>query len=151
MGDHDAPRRAAWRLVRAVIGSQKDGVTGAVVSGLLWQVGAVAAPLIIKYAIDHGILTGDHHALRIWLGVLLSLFVTIEARFATHPLVPLRIFRSRTLSGANLVALLLGLSIGGIVGYMLPMFWMRMAIKSNRKAIERGMADALDLMVAHAK
>ncbi len=42
---------------------------------------------------------------------------------------------------------LLGISVGGIVGYMLPVFWMRFAIKSNRKAIERGMADALDLMV----
>jgi ATP-binding cassette subfamily B protein len=58
--------------VRAVIRSQKDGVVGAVVSGLLWQVGAVAAPLIVKYAIDHGILTRDHHALRIWLAALLG-------------------------------------------------------------------------------
>ena len=58
--------------MRAVIRSQKDGVVGAVVSGLLWQVGAVAAPLIVKYAIDHGILTRDHHALRIWLAALLG-------------------------------------------------------------------------------
>jgi ATP-binding cassette, subfamily B, bacterial len=72
MGDHDARRRAAWRLVRAVIVSQKDGVAGAVVSGLLWQVGAVSAPLIVKYAIDHGILTGDHSALLIWLAALLG-------------------------------------------------------------------------------
>jgi EmrB/QacA subfamily drug resistance transporter len=50
--------------------------------------------------------------------VLLSLFVTIEARFATHPLVPLRIFRSRTLSGANLVALLLGLSIFSVFYFL---------------------------------
>jgi ATP-binding cassette subfamily B protein len=68
----DARRRAAWRFVRAVIRSQMDGVIGAVVSGLLWQVGAVSAPLIVKYAIDHGILTGDHHALLIWLGALLA-------------------------------------------------------------------------------
>ncbi|HYY04844.1 MAG TPA: ABC transporter ATP-binding protein [Gaiellaceae bacterium] len=72
MGDHDARRRAAWRLVRAVIRSQTDGVVGAVVSGLLWQVGAVAAPLIVKYAIDHGILTRDRHTLLIWLAALLG-------------------------------------------------------------------------------
>jgi ATP-binding cassette subfamily B protein len=58
--------------VRAVIRSQTDGVVGAVVSGLLWQVGAVAAPLIVKYAIDHGILTRDRHTLLIWLAALLG-------------------------------------------------------------------------------
>jgi hypothetical protein len=31
--------------------------------------------------------------------VLLAVFVAIEGRFAVHPLVPLRIFRSQTLSG----------------------------------------------------
>src|SRR5438128_4509288 len=72
MGANDARRRAAWRLVRAVIRSQADGVIGAVVSGLLWQTGAVAAPLIVKYAIDHGVVTRDHHALLLWLGALLA-------------------------------------------------------------------------------
>jgi predicted MFS family arabinose efflux permease len=51
-------------------------------------------------------------------GVLLALFVAIEARFATSPLVPLRIFRSRTLSGANLVALLLGLGIFAVFYFL---------------------------------
>src|SRR4029078_1562386 len=47
------------------------GVSGAVLSGLLWQTGAVAAPLVVKYAIDHGIVPRDHHALLVWLGVTL--------------------------------------------------------------------------------
>jgi EmrB/QacA subfamily drug resistance transporter len=51
-------------------------------------------------------------------GALLLLFVVIEARFASHPLVPLQIFRSRTLSGANLVALLLGLSIFAVIYFL---------------------------------
>jgi ATP-binding cassette subfamily B protein len=72
MGEHDARRRAAWRFVRAVIRSQADGVIGAAVSGLLWQTGAVAAPLIVKYAIDHGVLTQDRHALLLWLAALLG-------------------------------------------------------------------------------
>jgi ATP-binding cassette, subfamily B, bacterial len=72
MGEHDARRRAAWRFVRAVIRSQADGVAGAAISGLLWQAGAVAAPLIVKYAIDHGVLTHDQHALLLWLGALLG-------------------------------------------------------------------------------
>jgi ATP-binding cassette subfamily B protein len=72
MGEHDAQRRAAWRFVRAVIRSQSTGVVGAAISGLLWQVGAVAAPLIVAYAIDHGVLTKDTHTLAIWLAALLG-------------------------------------------------------------------------------
>ncbi|MFL5920714.1 MAG: ABC transporter ATP-binding protein [Gaiellaceae bacterium] len=72
MGDAQARRGAAWRFVRAVVRSQAYGVTGAVVSGLLWQAGAVAAPLVVKYAIDHGIIGEDHRTLVIWLVVLLA-------------------------------------------------------------------------------
>src|SRR5262245_15663460 len=71
MGEHDAQRRAAWRFVRAVIRSQSAGVLGAALSGLLWQVGAVAAPLMVKQAIDRGVLTRDHSAPVAWLGALL--------------------------------------------------------------------------------
>jgi ATP-binding cassette, subfamily B, bacterial len=70
MGDHDAQRRA-WSFVRAVIRSQSAGVVGAAISGLLWQIGAVAAPLMVKNAIDRGVLTRDHGALLAWLGALL--------------------------------------------------------------------------------
>src|SRR2546430_4073923 len=72
MGDHDARRRAAWRFVLAVIRSQRSGVIGAALSGLLWQVGAVSAPLMVKYAIDHGVLKRDQHALLVWLAALLG-------------------------------------------------------------------------------
>jgi predicted MFS family arabinose efflux permease len=51
-------------------------------------------------------------------GALLALFVAIEARFAARPLVPLGIFRSRTLSGANIVALLLGLGIFAVFYFL---------------------------------
>ena len=72
MGGQDAERRAAWRFVRTVIRSQSAGVIGAAVSGLLWQVGAVAAPLMVKNAIDHGVLTRNRATLLIWLGALLA-------------------------------------------------------------------------------
>ena len=65
-------RASAWRFVRAIVRSQAHGVGGAVLSGLLWQTGAVGAPLVVKYAIDHGIVTRDHHTLLIWLFVLLG-------------------------------------------------------------------------------
>jgi ATP-binding cassette subfamily B protein len=58
--------------VRAIVRSQASGVVGAVISGLLWQTGAISAPLIVKYAIDHGIVPRDRHALVIWLLALLG-------------------------------------------------------------------------------
>jgi ATP-binding cassette subfamily B protein len=72
MDGGEVRRASAWRFVRAILRSQAYGVSGAVVSGLLWQTGAVLAPLIVKYAIDHGVVTKDHHALMIWLLVLLG-------------------------------------------------------------------------------
>ena len=58
-----------------MIRSQSAGVIGAAVSGLLWQAGAVAAPLMVKQAIDHGVLKRDHGALLVWLGFLLAVAV----------------------------------------------------------------------------
>jgi ATP-binding cassette subfamily B protein len=72
MGEVEARRGAAWRFLRTVVREQRAGVIGAVVSGLLWQVGAVGAPLVVKYAIDHGIVQNDRHTLLIWLGVLVG-------------------------------------------------------------------------------
>ena len=90
MGEHDAQRRAAWRFVRAVIRSQSAGVIGAAVSGLLWQVGAVAAPLMVKQAIDHGVLTRDHSALLAWLGALLFVGLLEMAAGAVRHLYAIR-------------------------------------------------------------
>ena len=42
---------------------------------------------------------------------LLALFILIEGRFAKQPLMPLRIFSSRTLTAANVVVLLLGAAV----------------------------------------
>src|SRR5213595_81668 len=72
MGEGDVRRGAAWRFLRTIVREQRAGVIGAVVSGLLWQVGAVGAPLVVKYAIDHGIVTEDRHTLLIWLGALVA-------------------------------------------------------------------------------
>jgi EmrB/QacA subfamily drug resistance transporter len=45
---------------------------------------------------------------------LIGLFLAIEGRFAARPLMPLRIFRSRALSGANAVVFLLGAGMFGM-------------------------------------
>src|SRR6266480_1775825 len=72
MGAVEVRRRAAWRFVRAIVRSQAGGVVGAVLSGLLWQTGAIAAPLIVSYTIDHGIVPRDRHTLVVWLLALLE-------------------------------------------------------------------------------
>src|SRR5919198_5551952 len=90
MARQDVRRRAAWRFVRAVIRSQAHGVVGAAVSGLLWQAGAVAAPLIVKYAIDRGVLTQDRHALLLWLLALLGVGLLEVVAGATRHLFAIR-------------------------------------------------------------
>src|SRR5437667_2792364 len=72
MGAVEVRRRAAWRFVRAIVRSQAGGVVGAVRSGLPWQTGAIAAPLIVSYTIDHGIVPRDRHTLVVWLLALLG-------------------------------------------------------------------------------
>jgi tight adherence protein C len=51
------------------------------------------------------------------------------------------------LLGLAMEQLLLGLSVGGLVGYLLPTFWLGQKIKAQRNAIEEGLPDALDLLV----
>jgi len=50
-------------------------------------------------------------------------------------------------SGLFLGSMLLFLAIGGLVGYVLPIIWLKLKAKGNQKALEYGLPDALDLMV----
>ncbi|MGA8372551.1 MAG: MFS transporter [Acidimicrobiales bacterium] len=73
----------------------------------------VTAGLIV---LVYGIVSTDRHAwgspqtiiTLVVAAVLLASFVFIEARLATHPLMPLRLFKSRFVTGANVVMFLLG-------------------------------------------
>lgn len=51
------------------------------------------------------------------------------------------------LTGVLLNNLMLGLSVGGLIGYLSPTIWLKMQIKKQQKAIDYGLPDALDLMV----
>jgi tight adherence protein C len=42
---------------------------------------------------------------------------------------------------------MLGLSLGGLGGYVMPMMWIRLKVKEQQKALQRGLPDALDLFV----
>jgi EmrB/QacA subfamily drug resistance transporter len=76
-------------------------------------------------AIVYGVVSTDSHAwgsglvlLSLGIGVvLLGLFVFVESRHA-HPLVPLRLFRSRGVTGANLMMVLLGSAMFGVFFFL---------------------------------
>jgi EmrB/QacA subfamily drug resistance transporter len=74
----------------------------------------------------YGIVSTDTHA---WgspetlatLGVgaaLLAIFLVVEARFASHPIVPLRIFKMRSLAAGNGVAVTVGAALFGMYFFL---------------------------------
>jgi tight adherence protein C len=51
------------------------------------------------------------------------------------------------LAGAAFDAALLGLSLGGLLGYAAPTVWLNVQVRKQQRALEYGLPDALDLMV----
>jgi tight adherence protein C len=51
------------------------------------------------------------------------------------------------LFGAATGQMMIGLSFGGLLGYLAPTLWLKNRIKSNQKQLQYGLADGLDLMV----
>jgi tight adherence protein C len=49
--------------------------------------------------------------------------------------------------GAAFDMLVLGISVGGLVGYIAPTIWLKLRVKANQQALNYGLPDALDLMV----
>lgn len=50
-------------------------------------------------------------------------------------------------SGMMLENLMLGISVGGLIGYFAPKLWLKSRMRKNQKALNCGLPDALDLMV----
>jgi tight adherence protein C len=50
-------------------------------------------------------------------------------------------------AGAAMGGGVLGLSLGGLLGYAAPMLWLSMQVRKQQRALEYGLPDALDLMV----
>lgn len=50
-------------------------------------------------------------------------------------------------AGTMMENTVMGLSMGGIVGYLIPTFWLKGKINGNQRALNHGLPDALDLMV----
>jgi tight adherence protein C len=51
------------------------------------------------------------------------------------------------ITGFFMGSMLLFLGVGGLVGYVAPIIWLKTKVKSNQKQLEYGLPDALDLMV----
>ena len=49
--------------------------------------------------------------------------------------------------GVSTEMMMMGLSVGGIIGYLLPTLWLKQKIKANQRQLNYGLPDALDLMV----
>ena len=95
-------------------GSRSYDVPGAVT--------VTAALLLLVYAVTQ-VPTYGWGATRtigelIGAAALLVVFLLIEGRFASHPLVPLRIFRSPTVAGADAVMTLLGLAMFAVFYFL---------------------------------
>lgn len=52
-----------------------------------------------------------------------------------------------TLAGWHMGNLALGLSLGGLIGYVVPGLWVRNRIRRQQRALQNGLPDALDLLV----
>lgn len=51
------------------------------------------------------------------------------------------------LLGSMFDRMLMGVSVGGLVGYLLPQIWLKIQIGRHQKELDYGLPDALDLMV----
>ncbi|MGH7213698.1 MAG: type II secretion system F family protein, partial [Tepidisphaeraceae bacterium] len=50
-------------------------------------------------------------------------------------------------AGVMMKNMLMGLSFGGLIGYLAPTFWLKHMVKRNQQSLNYGLPDALDLMV----
>jgi tight adherence protein C len=78
-----------------------------------------------------GLAAGDVIALRYVLGFVL-LYVGIGLGFL--------------IAGSNVLVIILAAAVGALFGYFFPTLWLRQLTRTRRRAIERGLPTALDLL-----
>ncbi len=78
-GDTTTARRG-WRLLRRQIRAQRSGIVIGILAGVVWTAAKVAVPMLIRTAIDHGIVAGDTDAVLRW-GVIIGLVGVVSAIF----------------------------------------------------------------------
>jgi ATP-binding cassette subfamily B protein len=67
-----------WRYLGTLARRLRRTIVCAVIAGLTWQLAAITAPLLVAYAIDTGIVEGDHSALW-WACAGLAALGAVEA------------------------------------------------------------------------
>jgi ATP-binding cassette, subfamily B, bacterial len=81
LGSTDATdARRGWRLIFRIAGERKVGLAIGVLCGLIWTGAKVSTGLIVRNAVDEGILANDTDALRRW-SIVLGLVAVISATF----------------------------------------------------------------------
>ncbi len=106
----------AFAIVAALVviaeSSRPDAARGLDVPGALLVTGGLVALVYGIVSTDTQGWTSVRTLLTLAIGVLLlAAFLLVEGRLAHTPLMPLRLFRSRSVSGANLVMLLLAAAL----------------------------------------
>ena len=71
--DPEARRRAAWQLLRRLARRHARILRNAILAGIGWQAAGIAVPIVLGWAIDHGIEDDDRAAIWIAGGVILLL------------------------------------------------------------------------------
>jgi ATP-binding cassette subfamily B protein len=72
--------KAGWRLMADVLRPQWFPVLVGVLVGLMWTAAKVSIPLLVRGAIDHGIVTNDNDALRRW-AIVIAIVGVIQGTF----------------------------------------------------------------------
>jgi ATP-binding cassette, subfamily B, bacterial len=75
-----ADARQGWRLIRRMSRERVSGLAVSVVCGLIWTAAKVSTGLIVRNAVDDGILADDTSALRRW-AIALGVVAIVSATF----------------------------------------------------------------------
>ena len=79
--------RGGWALLRGVVWEQRAGVVLGVLSGLMWTIGKISVPLLVRQAIDWGLRAGPSTPLRwalpiLGAGMVAALFTGMRRYYA---------------------------------------------------------------------
>ena len=74
----DAPASSRWALLREMLRAQRRNLIIGTVIGLVWMVGKISVPILVRFGIDRGIDEGE----LLWLWASLIALATMGGRAA---------------------------------------------------------------------
>jgi tight adherence protein C len=139
---HDDFERLRDRLRSDDADAHQQSNTAAGISDTLKRVGHVAAsPFMPKTREAQSSLRHKLATAGIYSPAAIRLIIGCKVLFLAAGIV------AGYVLGLTLANVWAGLSFGGLIGYLLPAIWLRLQVKQQQKALQRGLPDALDLMV----